>query len=613
MKKVITYIFILVLLGMGLKSCIRKDIPEEYSSSSSKFELENINYPSKNVNKSINEIDYLQSQAPIGIFGGELVISTIGEGPKTFNPCNTKDATSSTMAGLMYDGLLTTDPRTGEVVPLLAKSYSVRGNEYIINLRKGLTWTDGTPITVDDVLYTYWEVVFKGLGNTATRDAMVINGKLPKLYRINDYTVKFVTPEPFAPFLRQLSYPIVPKHYFKPYSDKGDSVFNAFLNSNTPANEIVSNGAFKLKEYVAAQRVVFERNPNYYKINLMNQKLPYLDKLIYLIVGDTNNEILKFEAKEIDALSIRGANVARYKQKEAESDYKIHNLGADTGTLFVVINLNNRKNKNGNFYVAKHKQKWFRDKNFREAIDLALDRNGLVQNVAMGLAKPLFTAESLNSIYLNKNIKGHKQDKDSALKKLLDNGFKLNNNILYDSQNNRVEFDLYTNAGALEREAIGVMIKQDLEYLGMKVNFKPIEFNSLVNKLSNTNDWDMAIMGLTGSPLEPHDGKNVWMSNGPLHLFNQRPSGYSIDDKLPWEKELDYIFEKGALKQTFNERKKLYDRYQEIIYEQKPIIYLYSPIRITAIRKKIQNIFPTPLSGLLYNLDEIYIDPKGGK
>ena len=69
--------------------------------------------------------------------------------------------------------------------------------------------------------------------------------------------------------------------------------------------------------------------------------------------------------------------------------------------------------------------------------------------------------------------------------------------------------------GALEREAIGVMVKQDLEDLGMKVNFKPIEFNSLVNKLTNTRDWDMAIMGLTGSPLEPHDGK---MFGNPLGL-----------------------------------------------------------------------------------------------
>lgn len=610
MKKFLTWAFIIILIIFCSKSIIKRDIPENFEQIKIEDSNNQINYPIDNKNITIDDIDYLQSQAPIGKFGGELVISTIGEGPKTFNPCNSKDATSSSMAGLMYDGLLSSNPRTGEIIPQLAKSFEVKGNEYTIKLRKGLKWTDGTDITVDDVLYTYWEVVFRGLGNTATRDAMMIEGVLPKLYRIDDYTIKFVTPKPFAPFLRQLTYPIVPKHYFKPYSDRGESAFNAFLSPNTPPNEIVSSGPYKLKEYVAAQRVVFVRNPNYYKVNLNNDKLPYLDKLIYLIVGDTNNEILKFEAKEIDALSLRGTNVARYKLREKDSDYKIYNLGPDNGTLFLVINLNNRKNKEGKWNVALHKQNWFRDKAFRTAIDYAIDRDSMVKNIAQGLAKPLFTAESLNSIYLNKNIKEFSQDKNKALEILLENGYKLENGILYDKLNKRVEFDLYTNAGSLDRESIGVMIKQDLEDLGMKVNFKPIEFNSLVNKLSNTNDWDMAIMGLTGSPLEPHDGKNVWMSNGPLHLFNQRDMKNLVNDKLSWEKELDEIFEKGAIKLTFAERKPLYDRYQEIISEEKPIIYLYSPIRITAIRKKFKNIFPTSLSGLIYNYDEIFIETE---
>lgn len=611
MKRILTWVFVFLLIGAGLKACIKQDIPEVYPQTNPETELKNIKYPSASKNITIDGVDYLQSQAPLGKFGGELVVSTIGEGPKTFNPCNTKDATSSAMAGLLYDGLLTTEPKTGRIIPLLAKNYEVNGNEYTIYLRKGLKWTDGTPISIDDVLYTYWEVVFKGFGNTATRDAMMVEGKLPKLYRIDDYTVKFVTPKPFAPFLRQLTYPIVPKHYFKPYSDRGESEFNAFLSPNTPPKEIVSSGAFKLKEYVAAQRVVFERNPNYYKINTNNQKLPYLEKLVYLIVGDTNNEILKFEGKEIDVLGIRGANVARYKIREPQSDYKVYNLGADTGTLFLVINLNNRKNTEGKWNVPPHKQHWFRNKDFRTAIDWAIDRKGMVQNIAQGVAEPLYTAESLNSIYLNKNIKGHEQNKEKALEHLTQAGFELKNGILYDDRGKRIEFDLYTNAGALERESIGVMIKQDLEELGMKVNFKPVEFNSLVNKLSNTNDWDMAIMGLTGSPLEPHDGKNVWMSKGPLHLFNQRPPKYRYDDRFDWEKEIDELFEKGALKLSFIERKPIYDRFQEIIYNEKPIIYLYSPIRITAIRSKFKNIFPTSLSGLLYNLDEIYIDNGG--
>ena len=607
MKRIFSIVVLILILGLCLKACIRADKPENIELQTVENESGIIQYPAQEKNVTINGVDYLQSQAPVGKFGGRLVLSTIGE-PKTFNPCNTKDATSSSMAGMLYDGLVGTNPRTGQVQPQLAKSFEINGNDYVINLRRGVKWSDGRPITADDVIYTYNEIVFKGLGNPSAMDAMKVDGKLPELVKLDDYAVKFTTPKPFAPFLRQLSYPIVPKHYFKPYSDKGESVFNAFLNPDTNPKTIVSGGAFRLKEYVAAQRVIFERNPNYYKINLKNEKLPYLDKVVYMIVGDSNNEILKFEAKEIDVLGIRGANVAQYKLNEAKSDYKVYNLGPDTGTLFLVINLNNRKDKNGKPYVNPIKQKWFANRDFRAAIDWAVDRKNMVQNIASGVAEPLFTAESLNSIYLNKYIKGHPCDLNVAKKSLEKAGFKQKDGKLYDSSNNRVEFDLYTNAGNLEREAIGVMVKQDLEDLGMKVNFKPVEFNSLVNKMTNTNDWDMAIMGLTGTPFEPHDGKNVWTSNGSLHLFNQRPNGYNVDDRLDWEKELDEIFREGALKLTYEERKPLYDRYQTIIYNQKPIIYLYSPIRITAIRKKFKNIFPTSLSGLIYNLDEVYVE-----
>lgn len=607
MKRLLGIFLVIFIICIALKACIRADIPQNVNKFNNTHNINDIKYPDENINVVLNGVDYIQSKAPIGKFGGEIVISIIGEGPKTFNPCNSKDATSSTLSGLLYDGLLSTNPRTGEVIPLLAKSYKIDGNDYYITLRRGLKWSDGKPITIDDVLYTYNEIVFKGLGNPSTMDAMMIDGKLPTLSKIDSNTIKFSTPKPFAPFLRQLSYPILPKHYFKPYSDKGADTFNTFLNPDTNPSTIVSNGAFILKEYVPAQRVVYIRNPNYYKINTNNEKLPYINKLVYLIVGDSNNDILKFEAKEIDMIGLKGGNVARYKQKEPKSDYTIYNLGADTGTMFIVMNLNKGKDNNGKYYVNIVKQKWFDNKDFRKAIDYAIDRKSMVQNIAFGVAEPLFTAESLNSIYLNKNIKGHAKNKEKALELLRNAGFEYKHNKLYDKQGNFVEFDLYTNAGNLEREAIGVMIKQDLEDIGIKVNFKPIEFNSLVNKLTNSYDWDMAIMGLTGSPLEPHDGKNVWTTKGTLHMFNPNPNE---SNKYDWEKELDDIFNKASLKLTYDERKPLYDRYQEIVSEQNPMIYLYSPSRIIAIRKKIKNVFPSKLSGVLYNLDEVYIDKE---
>ena len=617
MKKAGYVILVLIFVALLAKTCIIADTPTPITQEKlSDINSEQVIYPQNQKNITIADVDYLQSQAGIGIYGGSLVASTIGEGPKTFNPFNTKDNISAMMSEIMYDGLLTTHPVTGQPIPKLAKSFSVNGNDYIMHLRHGIKWSDGKPITADDVVFTWQNIIFDGFGNTSTRDSIIIDGKLPTVKKIDDYTVEFKTPQPFAPFIRMLSTPIAPKHIFEPAVKKGKEYFETFLSTNIDPKTLVTSGAFKLKEYVPAQRVVFERNPNYYMINKNNQKLPYLDKLVYLIVGDINNEVLKFEGGELDTIGLQGANVARFKELEKHSNFKVYNLGPDTGTMFVSFNLNNRKDKNGKYFVDLKKQRWFQDKNFRQAVDYAIDRKNMVLNIANGLAAPLYTAESLNSIYLNKNLKPYDRNIEKSKDLLKKSGYWWDKKgHLMDKFGNHVEFNLFTNAGNTEREAIGVMVKQDLEDLGMKVNFKPIEFNSLVNKLVNTSDWDIVIMGLTGSPLEPNGGKNVWMSNGTLHMFNQRPAGYAKDDRYSWEKELDYLYTQGALATTFEARKKFYDEYQKIVYEEKPFVYIYSPLRITAIRTKFKNVFPTSLGGVTYNIEEIYEakEPSKGK
>lgn len=611
MKRVILiFLVLLMILGLG-KACIRRDLPtSDKPVLRPKANIVDANYPiPKNI--TINGVDYLQSQAGIGKFGGTFVSSTIGEGPKTFNPFNTKDNISAQMSEIMYDGLVTTDVVTGETIPKLAKSFSVNGKEYIVNLRHGLKWSDGKPITADDVVFTWQNIIFDGFGNTSTRDSVMIDGKLPTVEKIDDYTVKFVTPEPFAPFLRMLSSPIAPKHIFQPAVSRGREYFDGFLSTNTTPKEFVTSGAFRLKEYVPAQRVVFERNPNYYEINKDGKKLPYLDKLVYLIVGDINNQVLKFEGGELDEISLQGANVARFKEMEKHSDFSVFNIGPDTGTMYLSMNMNNRKNEKGKYYVDQKKQVWFQDKNFRQAVDYAIDRKNMVFNIANGLGYPLFTPETLNSIFLNKKLKPYDKNIEKSKELLKKSGFTWDKaGHLIDRFGNHVEFDLYTNAGNTEREAIGVMVKQDLEDLGMKVNFKPIEFNSLVNKLMASLDWDMVIMGFTGSPLEPNGGKNVWLSDGTLHIFNQRLERDANSPRYAFEKRIDYLYTQGALATKFEDRKKYYDEYQAIVYDEKPLIYIYSPIRIVALRKKFKNIYPTSLGGVTHNIEEIWIDEE---
>ena len=609
MKKFGYVVLGLVFAMLFVRACVNVDLPvDEKNSSSEMSHSQSVNYPAPE-NIVSNGSDLRKSQVPTGKFGGTLVDSTIGEGPKTFNPFNSKDNISSAMSEIMYDGLLTTHPITGAPVPKLAKSFEINGNDYVIHLRKGIKWSDGKPITADDVVFTWQNIIFDGYGNTSVRDSIVVDGKLPTVEKLDDYTVKFTTPKPFAPFIRNLSTPIAPKHVFEPAVQKGKEYFDTFFSTTTSPDKFVISGAFKLKEYVPAQRVVFERNPNYYMVNKDGQKLPYLDKLVYLIVGDVNNQVLKFEGGELDVISLQGANVARFKEMEKHSDFTVYNLGPNTGTLYLSMNLNTRKNENGDFIVNPVKQRWFQDKNFRKAVDLVIDRKNIVFNIANGLGAPLFTAESLNSIYLNKNLPAYERDVQKSKELLKKSGFYTDNKgKLHDKFGNLVEFDLYTNAGNTERESIGVMVKQDLEDLGMKVNFKPVEFNTLVNKLVKTYAWDMVIMGLTGSPLEPNGGKNVWMSDGTLHMFNQRPAGYSVDDRFEWEKKLDDLFIMGALATDFQTRKKYYDEYQKIVYEEKPFVYIYSPLIISAIRNKFKNLYPSMLGGLTHNIEEIYIE-----
>ena len=618
MKSLKKIFFILIIISIILVSCFRIDKNngnnDIKTSSTGIFDI-----PIEKAGDylPVNTIfyegrDYKMSRSKPGKYGGQIVVSTIGEGPKTFNPWVSKDATSTEIGALMYDSLFNTDPDTGEVIPALAKEYSVSSDKmtYKVTLRRGIKWTDGKEITADDVVFTWNDIILAGYGNTSLRDSVLIDGEYPKVKKIDKYTVEFKIKKPFAPFLRLAGTQIAPKHIFKDIIAKGKRYFDTYLGTTVKSGDIVSSGPFILEEYVPAQRVVLKRNPDYYAMDENKNKLPYLDKYIILIVGDLNNELLKFEAGELDVISVRGKDLSRFKEKEKNSDFKLYNLGPNTGTMFLAFNLNIRKDKKGRYYVDPIKQTWFNDLNFRTAIDYAIDRNAMVYNIANGAAQTLYTAESLSSIFLNEKLaSGHERDIEYAKSLLKDSGFYWDDKgFLHDKNGNDVEFNLYTNAGQTEREACGVMVKEDLRDLGIRVNFKPIEFNSLVSKIMTTSDWDMVLMGLTGSPLEPHSGKNVWYSKGHLHMFNMRFKDDTNDKILPWEEELDNIIEQGALELDYDKRKIIYDKYQQIIYDQRPFIYLYSPLIITAVRQKIKNLHPTPLGGTMHNIDELYIE-----
>lgn len=562
--------------------------------------------------------EFIVSRGEVGQSGGTFFDNQIGEGPRTFNPWAGYDATSSEMAQMMFSGLVETDPYTGEVIPWMAKSLEISEDQktYTLTLREGLVWSDGRPITSDDVVFTWRDIIGAGLGNPSSRDNNLVNGQFPTIKALDDKTVEFTTVEPFAPFMRNLGFAIAPKHIIKPVIDEGGSkAFSSFWGSSDAVNKpdtFVSSNMWLLESYEPGQRVVFKRNPNYFVVDKKGQQLPYLDKYVISFVSDMNNVQLQFEQGKSDSYSVPGQYLTHIRQLPSP-DFTLYNLGPTTSTSFMAFNLTKRKDStSGRPLVKPNTSKWFNNQQFRKAIDYAISRKDMVNNILKSVGEPLFTAEALPSIFINDAIKkGHEKDIELAKTFLKEGGFKWDSNgQLLDNNSNKVEFDLITNAGNDQRESVGVTIKEDLAALGMKVNFKAMDFNILIGKL-NEGHWETMIMGLTGSPLEPHSGANVWKSDGALHLFNQRDvsSGRkpNLSDRLPWEVEIDDIYEKASLELDFEKRKEFYDRYQEIIYEQRPLIYLFSPLSIVAIRDRLKNVDPTPL-GVFHNMYEIYIE-----
>jgi peptide/nickel transport system substrate-binding protein len=570
--------------------------------------------------------EYWQSRGQTGQFGGAITVATFGSGPKTFNYWAAGEVDSSGFGLLMFETLIDLDPWTGNYIPRLARSFGVSSDntEFTFVLRKGLFWSDGMPITADDVVFTLNKLVKEGFGSNSisARDTLMVEGEFPSVTKVDDLTIKIKTKKPFAPFLSSIrGLPIAPKHALAEITTKPQAQFAAFWDINMDPSHLVVSGPFRVTRYVPAQRVEMERNPKFAMVDSQGRRLPYLDRFVMLIVPDQNTEILKFYGNEVDLLDIRavrGLDAAIMKQKESTGGFTMHNLGPDDGTMFLMLNECRRKNpKSGKFYVDPIKQKWFNNKLFRCAISHAIDRRRIVDNVLRGVGLPLYTAESPAALYFNKSLKAYPQDLKLAADLLEQGGFVLKDDILRDAENNRVEFTLITNAGNTTRDATCIMIQNDLKKLGIKVNYHPVDFNIMIDKTETSLDWEAIVMGLTGDKIEPHSGSNVWHSNSRLHMFDQRlpdKDGVIIaPDARPWEKEIDRCFDEGATTFDQQKRHKIYDRFQQIVFDENPYIYLYSSLDITAMKNRFGNYKPTSISvvyspkGSMHNVEEIFV------
>ncbi len=547
----------------------------------------------------------------------ELVQAILSD-PKTFNTVIATDATSSSVGNMIFDGLVTQNPITGEIEPALAESWKFSEDKLrlVFSLRKNLKWSDGHPLTAEDVDFTYNQLYFNPEIPASSRDGFRIGESkaLPQVRKLNELQIEFTLPEPFAPFLGATGSTILPAHVLRPTVEQKDREGNLkFLTTwtlDTPAKDIPASSAYQLASYATAQRIVFEANPYYWKKDLVKEDIPQIKQVVWEIVESTDTSLMQFRSGSLDSIGVSPEYFSLLKKEENKGDFTIYNGGPDYGTNYLVFNLNTGKRK-GKPLIAPRKSRWFNNLNFRKAVAHAINRPRMVKNIYRGLGQPQNSFISVQSPFAYAGLQGYDYNPEKAKQLLLEAGFKYNQkNQLLDEQGNRVKFTFNTNTGNKIREAMGEQVESDLEAIGMDVNFKAINFNVLIGKLSSSLDWECILLGLTGGN-EPNNGANVWFTDGNLHMFNQKPApgqqpveGRTIAE---WENKIDKLFVKGARELDEEKRKAIYVEIQQLVSDNLPFIYLVNPKALGAVRNKIEGVQYSALGGAFWNMEELKI------
>jgi peptide/nickel transport system substrate-binding protein len=208
-----------------------------------------------------------------------------------------------------------------------------------------------------------------------------------------------------------------------------------------------------------------------------------------------------------------------------------------------------------------------------------------------------------NKFWIDAAIPHPARSVDEAKKILNAAGFKWSaDGDLLDASGSQVEFSIITSASNAQRSQMATMIQSDLKDVGMRVQVVPLEFHSVLDRIFQSHDYEAAVLGLGSGDVDPNSEMNVWLSSGSDHLWDigeQHPA-------TPWEAEMDQLMEKQISTREPKARKRQYDRVQEILAQNLPIICLASPNILVGAKDKVANFKPATLDPhTLWNSAEI--------
>lgn len=551
-------------------------------------------------------VDYLVRPDLSGARGGNLVASVISD-PATFNMMFATTLANGAVAGQLSADLVHVNRVTYEVEPSLASKWEVAqdGRTYTIHLRRGLRFSDGSPFTADDVVFTL-NALQDPRNPSMMADLIQVDGKFPSVARVDDYTVRFAWPRPVGTELRALdSIPMLPRNrLLKAYQD--GALASAWGPTVSP-QEVAGLGPFRLKEYQRGVRVVLERNPYYWKKDKSGLTLPYLDTLTFLVIQDRNAEALRFQAGEIDLFDRMSSELyASLRRSERAKEFTLRDLGPGLGMDFLWFNLNPGKNSSGASFVDPEKLAVFQQAAFRQAVSHALDREGMVRSILLGLGSPQYgPISSGNKVWYNAGLRTTPFDPKQAKVLLEQTGLRDTNGdgiLDFGASHRPLEINLLTTRGSAARERTAEIIRQNLSQVGIRVNVQLLLPNELASRFQSSFDYEAILFGMTPSDIVPDLEADLWYSSGQSHFWFPNQT----KPNTAWEAEMDSLTARLVQSLDQGVRRKTFLQIQEIWAKQLPAIPTMAPDILSGWGNSVGNTRPSILPPfLLWNSEEL--------
>jgi peptide/nickel transport system substrate-binding protein len=486
--------------------------------------------------------------------------------PKTFDPLKVEDDASVSIRYLTGGVLLRMNRQTQALEPELAQSWKVSkdGKQIAFKLRTGISFSDGTPFSAEDVAYTVQQMMDPSL-HSPTGDAFRSGPGKVETKITSPTQISITFPAAVAGLDRQF-----------------DQV--AILSAHSPKKEMAVLGPFMIADYKAGATVLLKRNPNYWKSDAEGRKLPYLDSIRLDIQPNRDVEMLRFKRDEVDLINTLDSEF--FDKLSSSSPQVVHDAGPSLDSEQIWFN------EVVKAPLPQYKKNWFRSAAFRRAVSQAINRDDMARLVFRGHAQPAIGPVSpANKFWFDSRLKPTPYSPDASLKSLQAEGFHLENGALKDQDGNAVVFSIITNSGNKYRERMATMIQDDLQKIGIHVNVVTLDFPSLIERMTQTFDYEAILLGLTNVGLDPNEQMNVWLSSSENHQWNPQEK----TPETPWEAEIDRLMRTQASSSNPAKRKEAFDRVQEIAVEQAPFIYLVNKNALSAVSGNVLGASPVIL------------------